>query len=166
MAKTKDHIPPYWWIIPTTALTVVFVVAIIGRTSAKVPSHIFDSPDLPGSGKCMDPVLIKMLSELEKKSRRPVFQWISSAARTIEHNRKVGGVKNSAHLIPTCKAVDIKTPSTTVRNQLIHLAKQIGFRRIGIAPGFIHLDIDHLKPHPAAWGYPKGSPPPFNPFSS
>ena len=80
----------------------------------------------------------------------------------LEHEG--GGVDNSAHKIPVCKAADIKTPSIAIRNRIIKAAKEVGFTRIGIASTFVHLDNDTSKPQYVAWGYPPGNQPPVNPF--
>ncbi|MGB3467079.1 MAG: D-Ala-D-Ala carboxypeptidase family metallohydrolase [Cyclobacteriaceae bacterium] len=122
----------------------------------------FDSPDIPGSGKCMNKELIAMLVELEKKSGYPLFDNINSGARSEAHNKLTGGVKNSAHKIPVCRAVDIGIPNHTIRDRLVKEAVKIGFKRIGIANTFIHLDNDPSKPQNVAWGYPKA---PYNPFT-
>lgn len=125
---------------------------------------VFDSPDIPGSGNCMDRRLIYMLQQLEAKTGYPIFSWINSGARSPSHNRKVGGVSNSSHKIPTCKATDIGTPNTYIRNQIVRTARDVGFRRIGVGRTFVHLDVDDLKSQYVAWGYPSGTPAEVNPF--
>ena len=125
---------------------------------------VFDSPDMPGSGNCMDRQLIFMLQQLEARTGYPIFSWINSGARSPAHNKKVGGVANSSHKIPTCKAVDIKTSTKFIRNHLVSVARDVGFKRIGVGKTFIHLDIDNLKSQYVAWGYPSGSKPEVNPF--
>jgi len=136
------------------------------RQQKPIDLSVFDSPDSPGSGKCMDKEFIQMLRELEQKTRLPIFRWINSGARTHYWNRKVGGVANSAHKIPKCKAADIKAPTRAIRNRIVQIAKEIGFKRIGIGKTFVHLDNDYSKPQYVAWGYPKGASPPFNPFAT
>lgn len=130
----------------------------------KVDFSVFDSPDKPGSGKCMDRQLVWMLLQLEKRTGFPILKWINSGARTPVHNRKVGGVYNSSHKIPVCKAVDIKTPTRAIQRKVAYEARRIGFKRMGIGKTFIHLDVDRRKKQYVAWGYPKGARPPFNPF--
>ena len=125
---------------------------------------VFDSPDAPGSGKCIDRGLVAMLLQLEQKTGYPIFEWINSGVRTPFWNSKVGGVANSSHLIPTCKAVDLKAANTTIRNNLVMAAYQVGFKRIGVANTFVHLDVDTNKTQYVAWGYPAGTKPPINPF--
>ena len=153
-----------------TSISILGIFILLKRRGEQVSENIdlsiFDSPDLKGSGSCIDNKLLSMLIVLEQQSGHPIFKWISSAVRTPYWNRKVGGVGDSSHIIPKCKAVDIKVPSHQVRNELVQLAHQIGFRRFGVANTFIHLDIDETKPQHVAWGYPKGTPAPINPFIS
>ncbi len=154
--------------IGTAIITVgsFFLIRKILRKTKKVKIDlsVFDSPDLKGSGQCIDSKLLAMLIDLEAQSGYPIFQWISSGIRTPYWNKKVGGVNNSSHKTPKCKAVDIKIPSITIRNHLVTLAHKIGFKRMGIANTFIHLDVDEDKSQYVAWGYPKGTLPPINPF--
>ncbi len=124
----------------------------------------FDSPDRPGSGHCMDKELITMLQQLEIQTGYPIFKWINSGARSAFWNSKVGGVSNSSHKMPFCKAVDIKAPSKAIRNRLVLVARNIGFKRIGVGNTFVHLDTDTNKSQYVAWGYPSGNKPEINPF--
>lgn len=132
--------------------------------SRVIDLSVFDSPDIPGSGNCMDRHLIFMLQQLEARTGYPIFSWINSGARSSSHNRKVGGVSNSSHKMPTCKAVDIKAHSKDIRYNLIYTARDIGFTRIGVGKTFVHLDVDERKSQYVAWGYPSGSRPEVNPF--
>lgn len=125
---------------------------------------VFDSPDIPGSGNCIDRRLLFMLQQLEARTGYPIFNWINSGVRSPSHNRKVGGTSNSSHLIPTCKAVDIKAYSKTIRNNIVFAARDIGFTRIGVGRTFVHLDVDENKSQYVAWGYPKGAAAEVNPF--
>ncbi len=156
----------YLWAVGG-AFVVISGVIVIKRLLHKkdIDFSIFDSPDIPNSGKCMDKKLIKMLQKLEKQTNIPIFKLINSGARSPSWNAKVGGVRNSAHLIPKCQAVDIKTTSMTMRNKLVIAAKSIGFKRIGVGKTFVHLDIDPSKTQNVAWGYPSGTKPPINPFT-
>ena len=43
-------------------------------------------------------------------------------------------------------------------------ATKAGFKRIGIATTFVHLDNYLSKPLYVAWGYPKGTKAPYDPF--
>jgi len=131
----------------------------------KIDASIFDSPDLDGSGSCIDSRLVAMLLQLSKQTGYPIFNWITSGVRTPAHNRKVGGVRNSSHVVPICKAVDIKAMNTTIRNHIVLTARNIGFKRIGVGKRFVHLDIDTSKSQNVAWGYPSGTRPDINPFT-
>ena len=137
-------------------------VKVISQQS--IDLSVFDSPDTPGSGNCMDKQLIFMLQQLEARTGYPIFSWINSGARSSSHNRKVGGVSNSSHKMPTCKAVDIKAYSKSIRNNLVTAARDVGFKRIGVGNTFVHLDTDDMKSQYVAWGYPSGTPAEVNPF--
>jgi len=113
------------------------------------PSHEFDSPDQPGSGKLINEVLVEMLNEVREKFGKPII--INSGYRTKEHNAKVGGKPNSSHLKGL--AVDIKCTNSTDRFHLLFLLQEIGFQRIGVAKTFIHVDLDFDKDQSVLWPY-------------
>lgn len=163
--ETKKYV--YWGVGAGVGLVLVAgtILIIRSRAGGKVDLSKFDSPDQPGSGKCMDKDFIKMLQKVQRKTKLPIFDWINSGARSDYWNSKVGGVWSSAHKIPTCKAADIKTPTKEIRDKIVKAAKEVGFKRIGIGSRFVHLDNDDTKPQLVAWGYPLGSKPPYNPFA-
>ena len=136
----------------------------VSEALSQVNWHIFDSPDLVGSGECMNPELVKMLIVLQEQTGYPILENINSGARSPSHNAKVGGVRNSAHRMPTCRAVDIHVPNENVKRALAYAARDIGFKRMGIGRNFIHLDNDPSKKQYVAWGYPAGTRPAINPF--
>ena len=70
---------------------------------------------------------------------------ISSGYRCKKHNLEVGGVKDSAHLKGL--AVDIEVPDNVSRLKILRALVIVGFNRIGISKGFIHVDIDKSKPN-------------------
>jgi hypothetical protein len=83
---------------------------------------------------------------------------VTSGARCDEYNHAIGGVENSAHLphpvSGQCRAVDILVRNGKARLDLIDLARVTGFERIGIAPNFLHLDVeDELLPVPTIFHY-------------
>lgn len=57
-----------------------------------------------------------------------------------------------------CKAADIKAQTTFIRNHLVSVTRDVGFKHIGVGRTFVHLDIDDLKSQYVAWGYPSGTP--------
>ncbi len=163
--ETKEYI--LWGAGVGLALVAVIgtIVVIRKRSKSEVDLSVFDSPDIPGSGRCMDKEFIQKLQKIEKITKLPIFKMINSGARSPRHNKKVGGVRSSAHQIPTCKAADIKTRTKGIRNKIVKAAKEVGFKRIGIGKTFVHLDNDNSKPQYVAWGYPSGTRPPINPFA-
>lgn len=77
--------------------------------------------------------------------------YISSGYRCEFHNRSVGGVNDSAHT--KGYAVDIKYSGEDSRKIIIDSVKKAGFKRIGIANNFIHVDNDPTKPQNVSWKY-------------
>lgn len=138
--------------------TALFLLAKV--TKKHFDLSLFDSPDQPGSGKKMDKGFLARLKKAEKIAGLN-FSF-TSAFRSHDYNHKVGGVHNSAHT--TGNAVDISANSIEERDRIVWAATKAGFRRIGIGERFVHVDDDATKSQDVAWGYPLGSPPPYNPF--
>lgn len=109
----------------------------------------FDSPDVPGSGANMKEHLLKRLDLLREKVGFPLV--INSGYRTKEHNEKIKGSVNSAHLRGL--AVDIQAMSGRARYDIVTAALDLGFHRIGIARTFVHLDMDESLPAQCIWSY-------------
>ena len=108
----------------------------------------FNCPCLPNSGVNMDKEFILKLEKAREIANIP-FR-ISSGYRCEEHNEKVGGVKNSSHLKGL--AADIKVGSGNERYIILNSLILAGFKRLGIAKTFIHVDLDHEKPN-SVWTY-------------
>jgi len=143
-------------------LSLILLLHKYSKSKSKpIDLSLFDSPDQKGSGNQMKPSFLNLLQKAEKMAG---FKFnYNSAYRTRAYNIKVGGVSNSAHLYGL--AVDIKAASKAIRDKIVWAAKKAGFKRIGIGSNFVHLDSDSSKPQYAAWGYPLGAKPPFNPFA-
>lgn len=109
----------------------------------------FDSPDEPGSGSNMKPHVLRALDALREKVGFPLI--INSGYRTEAHNTKVKGSIYSAHLRGL--AVDIKAMSGRARYDIVVAALELGFKRIGVAKTFIHLDMDESLPGQCIWSY-------------
>jgi zinc D-Ala-D-Ala carboxypeptidase len=97
---------------------------------------MFDSKDLPGTGKYMKEEFLIKLSRFRFIVGEELY--INSAFRTKRHNHRVGGVENSAHT--KGYAIDLSAKSQSDRYLLLQAAFLSGFNRIGIGKRFIHLD--------------------------
>ena len=109
----------------------------------------FDCPGKPGTGELMDNDFLQKLDkarEIYGKSMR-----VNSGYRTKEHNAKIGGVKNSSHLRGL--AADISCKSSGDRFEMLNAFMQAGFKRIGVASSFIHVDTDEDKSQNIIWTY-------------
>ena len=101
----------------------------------------FDSPDEMGSGRNMKQEMLDKIDLVRSKFDRAIH--INSGYRTKEHNKKVGGKKNSSHLKGL--AVDIHCINSRDRYDLLNCLLDVGFTRIGIGNKFIHVDMDPDK---------------------
>ncbi|WP_207637552.1 D-Ala-D-Ala carboxypeptidase family metallohydrolase [Desulfotruncus alcoholivorax] len=89
--------------------------------------------------------LVDMLEQLrERLGGRPVV--ITSGYRCPEHNRIVGGAKQSQHLLGN--AVDIEVDGL-VPGEVATAAGQVGFLGVGLYPTFAHVDV--RQSGPARW---------------
>ena len=97
--------------------------------------------------------LMLALEMLRFEYDRPMI--ITSGYRCKEHNEKVGGAKNSPHMLGL--AVDVKVRGTDAYD-LVRIAINIGFTGIGINQKgknrFVHLDImPEGANRPMIWSY-------------
>ncbi len=92
------------------------------------------------------PGLIDALEKLRSMYGKPII--VLSGVRCMEHNRRVGGKPNSAHL--RGKAADILCASSVDRFELLRAAFKV-FRRVGVYKGFIHVDVDESLPQDVCW---------------
>ena len=115
----------------------------------------FDEDEFMMGDECvyqyMDTTLLDMLDDARDYADTEF--WITSSYRTPEYNLKVGGVEGSAHT--KGRAVDIRADNGSKLFKIVWGALDAGFERIGIGPGFVHLDNDLTKPHPVIWTYNK-----------
>lgn len=110
----------------------------------------FDSPDKRSSGYSMDLDFVHKLDKIRDAIKMPLM--VLSGYRTPEHNAEVGGVDASSH--ENGHAADLAAISSRTRFLILEAAFRIGFRRIGIGEGFIHLDDDITKDQDVQWLYP------------
>lgn len=97
----------------------------------------------------IQPVFIAHLEDARRKYGGPMM--ITSGVRCPEHNAKVGGVPDSAHV--TGWAADIACTTSDQRFKLINALLSAGFKRIGVASNFVHCDLDPSKPENLMWTY-------------
>lgn len=104
-----------------------------------------------GCGRAdMDPDFMAMLDELREQLGRPLT--ITSAFRCRNHLEEIKKALPGAH--SAGYAADIAVSGGSERFQVMQAAIKMGFVGIGVARGFVHVDLNH--PHavrPAAWSY-------------
>lgn len=91
----------------------------------------------------------------EHPDKKIVFV-INNGYRNTEYNKKVGGVKNSAHLIGRASDIATGSYSSEQKKQILKALYKAGFRRFGIGSHFIHVDnANNSTGHstPAVWTY-------------
>lgn len=97
-------------------------------------------------GEClgkMDETLLAMLDELRHRVKSPLV--VNSGYRCPAKNARTKGASaTSSHMKGL--AVDIACTGSELRFRIVQEAMGVGFRRIGVAGSFIHLDIDPDKP--------------------
>jgi len=89
-------------------------------------------------GDCrVSPGLMAAMQALREKWGKSIK--INSGYRCLRHNSAVGGAPDSYHLKGL--AADCEILAGVDRYTFVRLAFEVGFRGIGIASGFIHVDI-------------------------
>lgn len=116
--------------------------------------HEFDSPDVQGSGQLMDKAFLDMLDFAREIYGKPME--ITSGFRTQEYNqdlkaRGYAASDKSSHLKGL--AADVLCTQGTDRWDMVDSFIKAGFKRIGIAKTFIHVDCDPDKPPFVIWTY-------------
>lgn len=76
---------------------------------------------------------------------------ITSGPRCEAHNEHVGGSQYSAHV--DGDAADIQCRDSRTRFIILRAAVQVGFNRIGIARGFVHVDVSETNTPEVTWLY-------------
>lgn len=104
-----------------------------------------------GGFERVSPVLLDMLDSAREAAGIPFV--ISSGFRCPAHNKTVGGVADSAHT--RGYAADIRCADSPTRFVLLRALLDAGFRRVELAPTWIHVDCDPDKPRDVAF-YQRG----------
>jgi len=107
----------------------------------------FNSPDDGTSGENMDSTFALKLDQLRHMCGFP-FK-ITSGYRTAVHNRKVGGAGSSAHTEGL--AVDIQARTSGEKFRIVANALLLGFNRVGVYSGHIHIDDSKTLPQNVLW---------------
>lgn len=76
---------------------------------------------------------------------------ITSGYRCEKHNKRVGGKANSSHLRGL--AVDILAQDSVARFKIMKALLDAGFKRVGFADTFIHVDVDSSLAQEVMWKY-------------
>ena len=86
----------------------------------------------------IDKRLVDVLDKIRERVGRPVY--IESGYRCEDHNREVGGVPNSQHVLGT--AADITVDDISI-DELANIAKECGADGVGRYYGlqFVHIDV-------------------------
>lgn len=106
-----------------------------------------DEMKCPCCNRCvMNPGFMAALQTLRTLWNKPIK--ITSGFRCESHNEAVGGVLDSQH--PKGRAADCVVDAAD-RYAFIKLAIEIGFRGVGVASRFVHLDT--REGTPAFWKY-------------
>lgn len=95
----------------------------------------------------MSEKLVRILDEIRGEIGIPMV--INSGYRTKEHNKSVGGRRNSSHL--RGYAADIHCTNSRYRFLLISKLIEKGINRIGVYDTFIHADVDDKKSPNVIW---------------
>jgi len=95
----------------------------------------------------LDPAFARRLDRAREKAGIP-FK-ITSGRRTKKRNAKLGGAQRSSHL--TGHGVDIRARSGRKRFIIVCALIAVGFNRIGVYNGHVHVDDDPRLPQPTLW---------------
>lgn len=76
---------------------------------------------------------------------------VSSAYRSVAYEKKKGRSGSSRHTLGI--AMDIRCYDNAVRFRIVNALLSVGFRRIGIASSFIHVDDGYPTSSPLIWLY-------------
>lgn len=104
-----------------------------------------ETPDIPRA-EGMTENALAAFSALQNAWGNPLA--INSAYRDPEHNKRVGGAKNSQHTHGNAYDIDVSSLSREDRLRLIELARQSGFQGIGVYNNALHFDVGPAR----AWG--------------
>ena len=97
----------------------------------------------------MNPNFIKMLDKARELAGIPFV--ITSAYRSSEWDRAKGRSGTGAHTLGV--AIDIRCNTSRNRFLIVRSLMDVGFKRIGIADTFVHVDCSILHDDMVIWTY-------------
>ena len=97
----------------------------------------------------MNQEFMNKLDKLRELSGIPLV--INSAFRSVQYEKSKGRNGTSSHVLGV--AVDIRCNDSRNRFKVLEGALKLGFRRIGVAKSFIHLDISKRHAKNVIWTY-------------
>lgn len=139
-----------------SALLLMFSLSFLNPTIAQVCDwskisnfhlHEFDCSCEKGSGSLMKHEFMRRLDMARELSGIPFI--ITSGFRHVEHNKSIGGVSNSPHLLGV--AADIWCIDPQLRWEIIKACQAVGLKRFGIYSTHIHVDHDTTKKPSIMW---------------
>lgn len=89
----------------------------------------------------IDPELIRRLQKMREEIGKPLI--INSGYRCPEHNRAVGGAKDSQHIHG--RAADVSCPSIQIGRLHTLAEKYFPDGGVGKYPGYVHVDTRGVK---------------------
>ena len=124
--------------IPVAILVMLILLSVCVKARAGDLSPHFDTSEFTcnccGEGG-VQPELIEKLELLREKIGKPII--VTSGYRCEKHNKHVGGVANSYHLLGMAADIKVKGIKPCI---LAQVASNVGFFVI-IYDNFVHLDI-------------------------
>lgn len=116
----------------------------------------FDSPDVVGSGRNMNPEFLRALDRARTIAGIPFIITKGGGFRTKDYNEEL--CKRNPKASPTSShlkglAADIAARGSAQRFAIISALLDVGITRIGIAKTFVHADLDHEKEPELVWVY-------------
>ena len=109
--------------------------------------------ECPCCKKCeMDDKFLNVLDRIRTTLGKPIV--VNSGYRCDKYNKKIGGKRNSAHVLGL--AADLLVANSQTRLLIVKYALDCNITRIGIGKNFIHIDMgdDHTGHPPLVmWHY-------------
>lgn len=97
----------------------------------------------------MDPAFLAKLDQLREKADIPLV--LNSAYRSEAWEIRHGRAGTSAHCLG--QAVDIRCNTYANRYKILKAALALGFRRVGVAKTYIHVDCSMAHAQDVIWDY-------------